>query len=109
MPRRYARYMIERHWIGVLRHDEVEHYLAHLRNEVFPVLRKLDGFAGAVASTRELADGVEVRVVTTWSSRDAIERFAGSDVTVAVVADVAKAMMVRCDERATHYDVKLRG
>ena len=101
--------MIDRHWVGVLRADEVEHYLAHLRHDIFPTLRKVDGFAGGLASTRELADGVEVRVVTTWSSREVIEQFAGADVTRAVVADTAKAMMIRYDERATHYDVKLRG
>ena len=101
--------MIDRHWLGVLRPDAVEHYLAHLRDDIFPQLRKLDGFSGASASTRAVADGVEVRVVTTWSSLDAIARFAGSDVTIAVVADEAKTMMVRYDERATHYDLRLRG
>ena len=101
--------MIDRHWVGVLRRDEVDHYLAHLRDEIFPALRKLDGFAGAVASTRELADGVEVRVVSTWSSREAIERFTGPDIRVAVIADAAKALMVRHDEHAAHYEVRLRG
>jgi heme-degrading monooxygenase HmoA len=101
--------MIERHWTGVLRRDAAEHYIAHLRDEVFPALRKLDGFAGATAVTRDVDDGVEVRVVTTWSSREAIERFAGADVTIAVIADSAKAMLVRFDERATHFDLRLRG
>ncbi|HEY5927337.1 MAG TPA: hypothetical protein VIV11_36880 [Kofleriaceae bacterium] len=101
--------MIERHWTGVLRRDEVEHYLAYLRDDVFPTLRRLDGFAGARASTRGVDDGVEVRVVTTWSSRDAIQHFAGDDIGVAVVADAARAMMVRCDDRVTHYELRLHG
>jgi heme-degrading monooxygenase HmoA len=101
--------MIERHWTGVLRREHVEGYLAHLRNDIFATLRRLDGFAGATASTREVEDGVEFRVVTTWSSREAIERFAGSDIDAAVIAPEAKAMMVRYDERATHYALRLRG
>ena len=101
--------MIERHWTGVLRRDAVDEYIAHLRDEVFPTLRKLDGFAGSRASTREVDDGVEVRVVTTWSSRDAIQRFAGDDITIAVIADPARAMMVRVDDRATHYELRLHG
>ena len=86
--------MIERHWTGVLRRDAAEHYITHLRDELFPALRKLDGFAGATAVTRDVDDGIEVRVVTTWSSHEAIERFAGADVTVAVIADDAKAMKI---------------
>jgi heme-degrading monooxygenase HmoA len=101
--------MIERHWTGVLRRDQADNYLAHLRDDIFPALRQLDGFASATASTRDVDDGVEVRVVTTWASREAIERFAGTDIGVAVIAAHAKAMMVRYDERATHYELRLRG
>jgi hypothetical protein len=101
--------MIERHWTGVLRRERADDYLAHLRDDIFPALRRLDGFGGASASTRDVADGVECRVVTNWTSREAIERFAGGDIEVAVIATDAKAMMVRFDERATHYVHRLRG
>ena len=101
--------MIERHWTGVLHRDRADDYLAHLRNDIFAALRRLDGFAGARASTRDVDDGVEFRVVTTWSSREAIERFTGGNIDVAVIAPDAKAMMVRYEERATHYELRLRG
>jgi hypothetical protein len=101
--------MIERHWTGVLRRDRADDYLAHLRNDIFPTLRRLDGFCGATAATRDVDDGVEVRVITNWTSREAIERFTGGDIDTAVIAPDAKAMMVRYEERATHYAVRLRG
>jgi antibiotic biosynthesis monooxygenase (ABM) superfamily enzyme len=101
--------MIERHWTGVLRRDAAEHYLTHLRDDIFTALRKLDGFAGASAVTRDVDDGIEFRVVTRWASRASIERFTGPDISVAVIAPEARAMMVRADERATHYELRLRG
>jgi heme-degrading monooxygenase HmoA len=101
--------MIERHWTGILRRERADDYLAHLRNDIFPALRKMDGFAGATASSRDVDDGVEFRVITTWTSREAIERFTGGDITTAVIAPDAKAMMVRYDEHATHYSLRLRG
>jgi heme-degrading monooxygenase HmoA len=101
--------MIERHWTGVLRREHADAYLAHLRDDIFTALRRLDGFAGARVSTRDVDDGIEFRVVTTWSSRDSIQRFAGADIGVAVIAPAAAAMMVRYETRATHYELRLRG
>jgi hypothetical protein len=44
-------------------------------------------------------------VTTYWQSLDAIEAFAGDDVTHAVVPPSAQALMVRYDERSVHYDL----
>lgn len=39
------------------------------------------------------------------ASLDAVRSFAGPDAETAVVPDVARQMLVRFDERATHYAV----
>ncbi len=36
---------------------------------------------------------------------DAIEAFAGQDITKAVVPPAAQALMVRYDDRAVHYEM----
>ena len=54
---------------------------------------------------REVEDGTEFQVVTLWRSLEDIKTFAGDDVTRAVVPPAAQALMVRCDDRAVHYEI----
>ena len=65
--------MISRQWRGLARANQAENYVAHLRTESFPSLRKLPGFVSASILSRPQADGVEFLVVTHWDSLDAIE------------------------------------
>ena len=97
--------MISRQWRGLAKSAHADAYVAHLREETFPSLHQLPGFAGASILRRTLADGVEFLVVTRWSSLEAIRAFAGADVERAVVPPEVQAMMVEYDERARHYEI----
>jgi heme-degrading monooxygenase HmoA len=97
--------MIERHWGGTARAERADGYLRHLEGETFPHLRTLPGFVRARVLRRDVPDGVEFRVVTTWESLDVIRAFAGDDVDVAVVPEVVRGMMVRFDPRVAHYEI----
>lgn len=97
--------MISRHWKGIAKREEADHYVAHLKRDTFPKLASLPGFIRASILRREIATGVEFQVVTVWDALRAIEAFAGVDTEVAVVPAVAQAMMVEFDRRATHYEV----
>ncbi|HET7549127.1 MAG TPA: antibiotic biosynthesis monooxygenase [Usitatibacter sp.] len=97
--------MIARHWRGLAKPECAADYEAHLRDETFPALRRIQGFLGAELLKRQAKDGIEFLVITRWVSLEAIERFAGADHEAAVVPAQAQAMMVEYDSRAAHYEV----
>jgi ATP-dependent Clp protease ATP-binding subunit ClpA len=96
---------IVRQWTGVVTRGREEAYIMHLRRETIPALRRLRGFLTASIMSREVEDGTEFQVVTLWSSRQAIEAFAGRDIDVAVVPPDAQALLVRYDARVVHYEI----
>lgn len=97
--------MISRQWRGLAHSNQAQKYVTHLRKETFPALRELAGFVDASILSRPLGGGVEFLVMTRWESLDAIARFAGPDIEVAVVPAEVAAMMIDYDRRATHFEV----
>jgi len=97
--------LISRHWRGLARPDRVAEYEQYLRGETFPALKQIPGFVDASIHTRRLERGVEFVVISRWTSREAIAKFAGVDVEAAVVPAKVQSMMVEYDQRARHYEV----
>jgi len=97
--------MIERHWRGIARPEFADEYVAHLRRDTFPQLKRIDGFVDASILRRGVERGVEFLIVTRWESIDAIRSFAGADAEVAVVPANVQRMMIEYDPRARHYEV----
>jgi heme-degrading monooxygenase HmoA len=100
--------MIARVWRGLALREKVSDYLAHLQKTVFPELYQIDGYRGAYVLRRDLADSVEITVQTLWESMDDIRKFAGQDITAAVVAPAARPLFRSFDPTVTHYDVVLK-
>jgi heme-degrading monooxygenase HmoA len=102
--------MIARAWSAQTTRALAPAYAEHLRSQVLPAVRRVDGYAGAFLLEREGpgAETVEILVVTLWRSIDAIRGFAGSDVEEAVVANDAAALLTQFDRRVRHYDVVVR-
>jgi heme-degrading monooxygenase HmoA len=96
---------VVRQWKGVVKPGLTDEYLQHLRKETIPALSRIEGFVTVSIMSRDIDDGVEFQVSTYWQSLDAIKAFAGDDVTRAVVPPAARALMVRYDERAVHYEI----
>jgi heme-degrading monooxygenase HmoA len=99
--------MIERHWTGVVKKEKAEEYIVFLRNEIFPHLHDLDGFLSAKILTMELKDGIEFLVISQWRKIENVKAFAGEDISVAVITDKAKEMMIRFDKSARHYELQI--
>jgi heme-degrading monooxygenase HmoA len=97
--------MIERHWKGIARKEEVENYIRHLQTKTFPHLSDLAGFIKATILRRPVEKGIEFLIVTVWDSIDSIRQFAGEKVEVANVPPEAQNLMVEFDPTATHYEV----
>jgi heme-degrading monooxygenase HmoA len=100
--------MIARVWSAQTTPAQAPAYVEHLKNQVLPAVRTVDGYAGAMLLERPTAEAVEVIVVTYWRSLAAIKGFAGADVERAVVADEAAALLTQYDRRALHYDIVVR-
>jgi heme-degrading monooxygenase HmoA len=97
--------VIARHWHGIARREFAEAYVRHLREETFPALALIPGFAGSSVLQRSVAHGVEFLVVTHWQSLAAIQAFAGNNPESAVVPQVVQRMMVSYDRTVSHYEV----
>ena len=97
--------MIARLWTAKVARAQAPAYADHLKNQVLPALRKVDGYAGAKLLERETTDGVEIVVITLWQSLDSIRKFAGSDLEQAVVSDEIAPLLLQYDRQVRHYEV----
>jgi heme-degrading monooxygenase HmoA len=97
--------MISRQWRGLARAERADDYIRHLREDTFPRLESIPGFADASILRRQLDRGVEFLVVTRWASMEAIHEFAGVDAETAIVPENVRRMMLEYDPRASHYEV----
>jgi len=97
--------MISRHWKGIVKRGRADAYIAHLEGETLPSLRRLPGFVDASILRRETDGGTEFQIVTVWRSLDAIQAFAGADLTAAVVPDAAQRLMASYDRFVVHYEI----
>jgi heme-degrading monooxygenase HmoA len=100
--------MIARVWSAQATPAQAPAYVEHLRAQVLPVLRGVDGYEGAVLLERAAHESVEILVLSFWRSLDSIMGFAGADLEGAVVADEAVALLTQFDRRVRHYEVALR-
>lgn len=97
--------MIARHWTGLVKKDKADDYIAHLTNDTFKGLTRIDGFIEASILKRELQEGIEFLIITKWDSSAAIKQFAGEHYETAVVPKIAQEMMIRYDKQVKHYEV----
>ena len=97
--------MISRTWRGIAKPEDADKYVRHLQLKTFPELSRIPGFVSASIMRRRTSRGVEFLIVTTWQSMDAIRRFTGQSVEVAVVPASVQAMMVEFDPLVTHYEI----
>jgi heme-degrading monooxygenase HmoA len=97
--------MIARIWKALADADKVKDYVSHFERNVHPELAEIAGFKGAHVMQKQLADGVEIQVMTLWESMVVISEFAGEDVTRAVVEPEAIAALRSYDKAVSHYEV----
>jgi heme-degrading monooxygenase HmoA len=97
--------MIARTWSAKTTAVLAPVYAEHLRSQVLPALRNVEGYAGALLLERPIPEGVEILVITFWRSLDSLRGFAGPDLDQAVVAAQAAAVLTEFDQRVRHYEV----
>jgi heme-degrading monooxygenase HmoA len=96
--------VIARMWQGWTRSTEADRYDRHYRSEVLATLRGVPGFRGARLLRRTVGEETEFVSLTFFDGLDAIRSFAGPDYETAVVAEEARKVLIRFDERVRHYE-----
>lgn len=96
--------MITRMWRGWTRATEADRYERHYRSEVMETLRQVPGFRGARLLRRTVGEETEFVSLTLFDDLDAVRSFAGPDYDTAVVAGEAREVLIRFDERVSHYE-----
>jgi heme-degrading monooxygenase HmoA len=99
--------VITRIWRGWARSDQADRYERHYRSEVVATLGQVPGFRGARLLRRRLGEETEFVSLTFFDDLDAVRGFAGPDHETAVVAEEAREVLVRFDERVSHYETAL--
>jgi hypothetical protein len=99
--------MVVRFWSARTTQERFPAYLKHFNDNVLPSLRAVDGFLEARVISQ--SDGTVVQFIaeTLWGSMESIDRFAGPDRELAVIADEALHLLTSYDHRVRHYHVDL--
>ncbi|MGI9111413.1 MAG: antibiotic biosynthesis monooxygenase [Gaiellaceae bacterium] len=98
--------MIARVWRGSTSLDNAPGYEEHLESTTLPALRELEGHCGAYVLRRDGSQEADFVVLTFWSSTGAVRAFAGDDVERAVIPDEARRLLLRWEEKASHFEVR---
>jgi heme-degrading monooxygenase HmoA len=96
--------VITRMWRGWARSDQADRYEQHYRAEVVATLGQVPGFRGARLLRRRLGEETEFVSLTLFDDLEAVRGFAGPDYETAVVAEAARKVLIRFDERVSHYE-----
>jgi antibiotic biosynthesis monooxygenase (ABM) superfamily enzyme len=96
--------VITRMWRGWTTSANAAAYERFLLEELFPSLRQLSGFDGAVVLRRAEGDEVGFVTLTRFESLEAVRAFAGDDYETPVLEPRALELLSRWEEHAAHYD-----
>jgi heme-degrading monooxygenase HmoA len=97
--------VIARVWRGWTAQADADAYERFLRDQLFPEVRRLDGFRGAQILRRAATGGeVEFVTVTMFASLDAVRAFAGEDHEIPVIEPEAQRLLSHYEDRAVHYE-----
>lgn len=97
--------MIERHWKGISKRERAYDYILHLRNDTFKEIDKIEGFIYARILKREVEEGIEFLIITSWESFAAIKMFAGPLFEKPVIPPAVRDIMITYDEVVVHYEL----
>jgi heme-degrading monooxygenase HmoA len=96
--------MITRLWHGYTKPEHAGTYQEMLLTTILPGIHRIAGYKGSYVLRKDGKDEVEFITLTFWESLDAVRQFAGPDYERAVIIPEAAALLIRHDERSTHYD-----
>ena len=99
--------MIARMWHGWTKPHDADTYETLLRDEMFPSMRRIEGFEDAYLLRRTAGEEVEFVTVTMFTSLEAVRRFAGEDYETAVLHPQAAGLLSHYDPKSVHYEIRI--
>jgi heme-degrading monooxygenase HmoA len=99
--------MISRIWHGWTKPRDADAYEEMVRAEVLPGIHRIAGYRGAYLLRRVAGDEVEFVTITLFDDMQAVQQFAGSDYTRAVIHGPARHLLTHFDEHSAHYETIL--
>jgi antibiotic biosynthesis monooxygenase (ABM) superfamily enzyme len=96
--------MISRMWRGWTATEDADDYQRFLTDDLFPQVRRIDGFAGAQILRRDRGEEVEFVTIVRFASLEAVKAFAGDAYETPVIEPAAARLLSRYDDRARHYE-----
>lgn len=101
--------MITRIWHGYTMYENASVYEIMLKEEIFSGIKKknIKGFIDIQLLVRKMHSEVEFVTIMRFDSLNSVKEFAGDDYEKAVIYEDAKPLLLRFDERAQHYEVKI--
>jgi heme-degrading monooxygenase HmoA len=97
--------MIVRTWRCWATPEGADAYAAYLTGTVFAGLQQIVGHHGAQLLRREDAGRIEFVAISYWDTVEAIQQYAGADISRAMVKPEARAMLADFDEIVNHYEM----
>ena len=102
--------MILRLWRGWTDAENADRYEELIRTTIFPGIfgKTIAGLEDFELFRRPLEAEVEFMTLMRFASWDSVKAFAGANWEVSVVPPAARAVLARFDERAAHYERRVR-
>ena len=97
--------MLARIWTGATPRGKADAYAAFLEERAVPDYAQTPGNVAVYVLRRDDGDRTEFTIVTLWQSLEAIEAFAGRDVSVAKFYPEDDEFLIERGPVATHYEV----
>lgn len=96
--------MIIRTWKARTTRDMEANYFNRVRNVVLPHLKTFHGYSGAHFAKRELADDLEILVITFWESEAALKAFTGEESEESYMPPEVAETLVSFDHNSDHFE-----
>ena len=97
--------MIARLWHGVTRAERADAYLAFLRQRAVPDYRSVPGNQAAYVLHRREGEQTHFLTLTFWTSKEAIQAFAGPDIERAKYYAEDRDFLLAFEPTVLHYEV----
>lgn len=100
--------MIARSWRGSTRVEDRKRYLGYLNDTGLLDYGRSPGNVGFLVLSRTVGHLAEFTILSFWESSEAIESFAGPDISEAKFYPEDRVWLVEFDEFVVHYEVLAR-
>jgi heme-degrading monooxygenase HmoA len=98
---------VARVWHGRTPAAKADEYARYMYERDFPKMRALAGNLGIQMLRRDEGAETDFIVISYWTSREAIQAWAGADIDQARYDDTERAFLIELEPTVRHYDIRV--